>query len=299
MPQQAVQKTNSNSYEMPMAPIPYNPAPPARSQAYGNLAASTNGRPMHAFDYPNLAPSPQLQRPPLAAQPNGSPSRPPPLAPQNRRLSSNNYLSSTPRPTAVSQQMVPLDWYDGIVGMTGLKNLGNTCYMNSTIQCLSATIPFARYFKDGSYRRQVNHVNPLGTKGALADAVAQLFGVLWGETYTFVSPVTFRDAICRFADQFRGSDQHDSQEFLAFLLDGLHEDLNLVQKKPPAIELTPEREAELEALPTAVASQREWSIYLRRDNSFIVHWFQGPYKNRMQCQTCSKVSAMVFLFRTG
>ena len=28
----------------------------------------------------------------------------------------------------------------------GLQNLGNTCYMNSTIQCLSATVPFARFF---------------------------------------------------------------------------------------------------------------------------------------------------------
>jgi ubiquitin carboxyl-terminal hydrolase 8 len=64
--------------------------------------------------------------------------------------------------------------------------------MNSTLQCLSATIPFAKFFTDGSFRKQVNTVNPLGTKGALASTVAQLFGVLWGEQYTFVSPVSFK-----------------------------------------------------------------------------------------------------------
>ena len=36
----------------------------------------------------------------------------------------------------------------------------------------------------------------------------------------------------RYAPKFEGSAQHDSQELLAFLLDGLHEDLNLVQCKP-------------------------------------------------------------------
>ncbi|KAH9823164.1 ubiquitin-specific protease [Melampsora americana] len=179
---------------------------------------------------------------------------------------------------------------DGQVGMTGLKNLGNTCYMNSTLQCISATIPLARFFKDGSYKRCINRVNPLGTKGALAETVAELVRVMWSAQYTFVSPTIFREAICKFAPQFRGSDQHDAQEFLGFLLDGLHEDLNLVTHKPPPVEMSAEREAELEALPTQLASAREWEIYKRRDNSVIVELFQGQYRSRLQCLTCGTTS---------
>jgi ubiquitin C-terminal hydrolase len=39
-------------------------------------------------------------------------------------------------------------------------------------------------------------------------------------------------AVARFAPQFRGEDQHDAQELLLFLLDGLHEDTNIVRTKP-------------------------------------------------------------------
>ncbi|WVR08469.1 hypothetical protein IAU60_005524 [Kwoniella sp. DSM 27419] len=162
--------------------------------------------------------------------------------------------------------------------------------MNSTIQCLSATYPFTSFFLDGSYKRAINIYNPLGTKGNLANAFAELLKALWKEDYTFLSPVTFRKNIIGFAQQFSGTDQHDSQEFLSFVLDGLHEDLNRVKHKPPAVEMTPEREAALEQLPPEVASEKEWNIYKMRNDSFIVDLFQGQYRNRLECLTCHKTS---------
>ncbi|WVF68021.1 hypothetical protein IAT40_002783 [Kwoniella sp. CBS 6097] len=181
-------------------------------------------------------------------------------------------------------------WNDVVLGLTGLKNLGNTCYMNSTIQCLSATFPFTSFFLDGSFKRAINVYNPLGTKGNLANAFAELLKALWKEDYTFLSPVTFRKSIITFAAQFSGTDQHDSQEFLSFVLDGLHEDLNRVKHKPPPVEMTPEREAALETLPPEVASEKEWQIYRMRNDSFIVDLFQGQYRNRLECLTCHKTS---------
>ena len=50
-------------------------------------------------------------------------------------------------------------------GRMGLKNLGNTCFMNSGIQCLTSVMEFTEYFLRGQYLKEINLSNPLGTKG--------------------------------------------------------------------------------------------------------------------------------------
>jgi len=67
------------------------------------------------------------------------------------------------------------------VGLTGLRNFGQTCYMNATLQCLSATVMLARYMLDGSYKSAINLQNPLGTRGALANAFAALLRSMWSQ----------------------------------------------------------------------------------------------------------------------
>lgn len=104
------------------------------------------------------------------------------------------------------------------------------------------------------------------------------------------SDLVEKKSICAHAPQFSGSDQHDSQEFLTFLLDGLHEDLNRVLHKP-SNGTTPDREAELERLSQSIASAQEWEIYQMRNDSLIVDFFQGQFRNRMECLTCNKVGS--------
>ncbi|KAF9349340.1 ubiquitin-specific protease doa4 [Mortierella sp. NVP85] len=178
------------------------------------------------------------------------------------------------------------------LGKTGLTNLGNTCFMNSVIQCLIATPPLSRYFLDGSFRRNINMVNPLGTQGKLADAFSDLIRSMWSGQSLVVSPTSFRNAIIGFAPQFKGSEQHDSQEFLSFLLDGLHEDLKTMSQPPPPgdDEGSEEDDARMERLPELEASEIAWQRYLRRDNSIIVSLFQGQFKNRLSCTKCGKTS---------
>jgi ubiquitin carboxyl-terminal hydrolase 8 len=100
-------------------------------------------------------------------------------------------------------------------------------------------------------------------------------------------------AVCHLNSQYNGSNQHDSQEFLSFLLDGIHEDLNRLLAKP-TFTRTPEQEAELERMGPQIASEQEWRLWKTRNDSVIVDFFQGQFRNRLQCLTCQTVSRSCF-----
>ncbi|TNM88939.1 hypothetical protein fugu_005193 [Takifugu bimaculatus] len=117
-------------------------------------------------------------------------------------------------------------------GLCGLSNLGNTCFMNSALQCLSNASPLTEYFLNDQYEAEINRENPLGMRGEIAEAYADLVKQMWLSRSSYVAPRSFKTQVGRFAPQFSGYQQQDSQELLAFLLDGLHEDLNRVKKKP-------------------------------------------------------------------
>lgn len=97
-----------------------------------------------------------------------------------------------------------------------------------------------------------------------------------------------QEALVRFAPQYSGTEQQDSQEFLNFLLDGLHEDLNTIQR-PPKNNNNQDDEA-FEKLPDYQASSIAWEKYLARNASVIVSLFQGQYRSRLICLSCKTTS---------
>ncbi|KAL6847146.1 hypothetical protein ACP4OV_022999 [Aristida adscensionis] len=168
-------------------------------------------------------------------------------------------------------------------GLTGLDNLGNTCFMNSAVQCLAHTSKLVDYFL-GDYYKEINPHNPLGMKGELAYAFGDLLRKLWAVDRTPVAPRQFKAKLARFAPQFSGFNQHDSQELLAFLLDGLHEDLNRVKCKPYS------EAKDSDGRPDEEVADEYWGNHLARNDSIIVDICQGQYKSTLVCPICKKVS---------
>ncbi|XP_053576788.1 ubiquitin carboxyl-terminal hydrolase 19 isoform X2 [Bombina bombina] len=169
-------------------------------------------------------------------------------------------------------------------GFTGLINLGNTCFMNSVIQSLSNTRELRDFFQDRSFESEINCTNPLGTAGRLAVSFALLLRTLWKGTHHAIPPSKLKAIVASKASQFTGYAQHDAQEFMAFLLDGLHEDLNRIQNKPYT------ETVDSDGRPDEEVADEAWLRHKMRNDSFVVDLFQGQYKSKLVCPVCSKVS---------
>uniref|UniRef100_A0A8C4YRX6 Ubiquitin carboxyl-terminal hydrolase n=1 Tax=Gopherus evgoodei TaxID=1825980 RepID=A0A8C4YRX6_9SAUR len=188
------------------------------------------------------------------------------------------------RPHVMRNSVEDEELYRGQPGVCGLTNLGNTCFMNSAFQCLSNVPPLTEYFLNNHYLGELNFSNPLGMKGEIAEAYADLVKQAWSGHHRAIVPRMFKTKVGHFASQFLGYQQHDAQELLSFLLDGLHEDLNRVKRKE-YVEL---RDAA--GRPDEEVAEEAWRNHKRRNDSIIVDIFHGLFKSTLVCPACGKVS---------
>lgn len=125
--------------------------------------------------------------------------------------------------------------------------------------------------------------------GQIAEAFGDVIENLWeSPSFSSYAPRRLKTTCSRFAPQFAGYGQHDTQEFLAFLLDGLHEDLNRIKQKP-YIE-KPDWKAGGGDRELAELGKECWEGYKKRNDSVIVDLFQGQLQSTLVCPECHKES---------
>ncbi|CAG9773990.1 unnamed protein product [Ceutorhynchus assimilis] len=169
-------------------------------------------------------------------------------------------------------------------GVTGLKNQGNTCFINAVIQCISHTDILAEYFVLDKYKIDLSRRNKLnskkfGTKGEVTEQLATVLKALWACQYCPELSTSFKQVLERHGSQYKGNQQHDAQEFLLWLLDKVHEDLNTASKKKYKSIKTSGR-------PDEVIAAETLENYRRCNNSFIQSVFQAQYRSSLSCSRC-------------
>ena len=183
-------------------------------------------------------------------------------------------------------------------GTLVLANLGNTCYMNSALQCLVHIPIFRDYFLYKCFESDINTVNPLGYQGQVARSFSSLIQGLFGEyavpsaqQLSFFTPSQFKSTIGSCNSMFAGHMQQDSQEFLAFLLDGLHEDLNRIKNKPYVERPSSKPSDDVSDFNVIKRLANEtWKAHLLRNDSIITDLFVALYKSTLKCPVCNDVS---------
>nr|CDS28089.1 ubiquitin carboxyl terminal hydrolase 8 [Hymenolepis microstoma] len=193
------------------------------------------------------------------------------VKPQITTQNGDKNLTAYVRPGRLKLNQVP-----PIALVRGLVNMGNTCYMNSSLQCLLHTPVLWNYF--------IQPEDAILGNQLVAQFVAFVRAMSnRGECATAFSPGELKSCFESAHPMFAGGRQQDSQEFLIILLDSLHEALKSKSLKVPPIN-------KKENPSVSDLSVQSWNMNRARDDSVILDWFNGQLRSKVQCLKCARPS---------
>jgi ubiquitin C-terminal hydrolase len=174
-----------------------------------------------------------------------------------------------------------------VKGVTGIMNMRNTCYLNSTLQALRHNTEMSAFFLENKHETWINRKKS-EPKVELVRGYADLLKTLWsGSKPAYVRPEGFLQAMMPAAkasgfDHFLVPEQHDSHEVLVFLLDQIHE--GLAEEVNIQITRSPPQNSKDKAIQAALEA---WKGFFGKQYSPLTEMIYGLLRVTMTCKGCN------------
>ena len=169
--------------------------------------------------------------------------------------------------------------------LVGLNNIGATCYMNATLQCLSNTTKLREYFLK-IFKYDFNNKNRI-----MSNEFYIVVKNLWDKNNTnkSFSPYSFKEKLSQENPLFQGIQANDSKDLINFLLERIHLELNEPIKEENNTKINNYVINQNDQLNEGKMLNIFINEFKNKYNSIISHLFYGMIETKSQCQKCKNI----------
>uniref|UniRef100_A0A7E5A0B2 Ubiquitin carboxyl-terminal hydrolase n=1 Tax=Panagrellus redivivus TaxID=6233 RepID=A0A7E5A0B2_PANRE len=185
--------------------------------------------------------------------------------------------------------------------VSGIANHGNSCYMNSTLQCLASSEKFAHLFITGDIDKYLKRAQcaasqrlPDVTQPSLSAALKHVLQCMWFGGNINEAAREFAHVIADLNPRLSNASQQDAQEFLIWFLDTVHEELKDVDCRNHR---KPERDSRYNKCEDELAIEA-LSRHQGFHCSLVGKLFNGQFRSTIQCIACDRSNVAFDPFRT-